>query len=546
MLKSLTPSEEKLLEAFFNPKCFAETLFTEGSPDGWLTGEPAVKVRLYQIPFLQHDTCLVDDNRLTQQENFDKRKVAGTLWLICGRLIGKTFISLGINILAKGVQNICKQIVVASYDLAHIKLFVDKVCNTFDSHPFFKKFKKNMKRGNPDYEIKLKNQTEILSVNTNVKGKNPGASHWGKHAHYYYEDETQATTDKSDEPRIDAISELGCIDCLCGIPLVTKTSPLGKKLKDRAASKKYLVKLPQYVNKNFTEEKRIERIKQYGGENTVGYKVNVEAILIEGAYGAFEMSEVRDNYAEDKFIKLFEITPETYDDFKNILILDKYKNAEQVLIGVDVGDRANTEIVIVFKINKKYYYAYRITTFKLSLTKQLPELLYWIFNKLEVNYIGIDSTTMGKAVYERMVELLPAKKIGERFINRVIWCSFSETMKTGYEKDEEGNLKVDEKSNEYIEKYEPTLPFCVQKLRDMFFDKLFVIPTDDYAFDEQFSSYLEFISGNRISYDSTTANHIVQAFEVLAKVIWEIENLMDKELENQEDDEAIGFFGLDK
>ena len=89
MLKSLTVAEEQMLTGLFNPKCFAETLFTEGVPDGWLNGEPCVHIRLYQLPFLQYDTVIEDDNRLTRQQNFDLRKIAGELFVICGRLIGK-------------------------------------------------------------------------------------------------------------------------------------------------------------------------------------------------------------------------------------------------------------------------------------------------------------------------------------------------------------------------------------------------------------------------------------------------------------------------
>lgn len=546
MLKSLTHEEELLLAGIFNPKCFAETLFTENSPDRWLIGEPTITIRLYQIPFLQHDSVLVDDNRLTKQVNFDRRKKCGELLLICARLIGKTFIALGINPIAKGVQNITKQITCGSYDLKHLKNYLDKICNIFNSHPFFKKFKESMKRGNPDYEIKLKNGVEYYSVNTNVKGKEPGKGFWGKHSHFHFHDEYQAETEKSNEPRIDAIQEIGCIDCLCGIPLTTKSSPLGKILND-SSKKNKIVKLPQYVNKSFTEEKRIDRIKQYGGENTIGYKVNVEAILVEGAYGAFDMKTVRDCYNSNYTIKLFEITPENFDTYKTDLIIEPLENATLTYIHVDIGDRTNTEICVTFKINKKYRYTYRITTFRLSLTKQLPELLKWIYDKVNADFLGVDSTTMGKAVWEKMVELLPSVKIDDREINRVIWCSFSENMLTGYEKDKDAKVKLDD-NGKPIEKHEHTMVFTVRKLRDFFFDKIFEIPEDDYAFDDQFSNYSELVSGNRISYDSASERHIVQAFEVLAKMIWETEYLADEKLNIQptEIDPTIGFFGLNK
>jgi len=546
MLKQLSEKEEQLITLFFNPKCFAETLFTEGSPDSWLTGGETINVRLYQIPFLQHDSVLVDDNRLSKQENFDRRKMAGEILLICSRLIGKTYISLGINILAKLVQNTGKQITAAAYDLKHLKNYLDKTCNIFESHPFFKKFKRSMKRGNPDYEIKCKNDMELVSVNTNVKGKEPGKAFWGSHANYHFHDEYQQEVEASEQPRIDAISELGCINCYAGIPLCTKNSPLGKKLGDVKYCKKHLVRLPQYVNKTFTEEKKIERIKQYGSQESVGFKTNVEAIMVEGAQGAFDMEKVRACYVSGKTIKLFELTPDNYNDFERILIIEPLKNASKTFIHVDVGDSTNTEICITYKIGKKYFYTYRITTFRLSLTKQLPNLLKWIFDKVKADYLGPDCSTMGKAVWERMVDLIPPIEKDGKKIDRVIWTSFSQNMITGFEKDENGNIKRDDKGNP-LEKREHTMVFTVQKLKELFFDKLFVIPEDDYAFDEQFSNYLELVSGNRISYDTATECHIVQAFEVLAKMIWDTEFLAE-ENPNQETEsqEVVGFFGLNK
>jgi len=917
MLKQLSEKEEQLITLFFNPKCFAETLFTEGSPDSWLTGGETINVRLYQIPFLQHDSVLVDDNRLSKQENFDRRKMAGEILLICGRNTGKTFCGLGINIAAKLIQTIKKQITCGAYDLKHLKLYLEPLCTLFSSHPFFKKFKKGMKRGNPDYSIECKNGTEMASVNTNVKGKDQGNSHEGRHSHYYYEDECfdfktpiiakkngkiekemlgtvvndeqfsevlvydfelknyrfskilrrikkeekdsevyelrlentclgkkekvlicsknqefytskgwkkiteltnsdyiktleplalshtqkqvlvgtllgdtsidrgvcansrihlvhatkqkeylnykkeifneffinnidftkksiskdyltefkgttchvnssssgafnefinfkkdvenfksllnqymteislafwymddgnrgtsninlhtsgfsneynkilvdliktkfnieasikiskskynylyfdkinsvkfinlikpyifpimkykiipqwdimravcenkldellnytdltsktislgelkvltitkrinhkktyydlttetgnffanrilvhncQNATEKSDAPRIDAVSELGCVDFLCGITNTVKNSPLGKKLNNKEYADKHWVRVPQYVNKNFTEEKRIKRIKDYAGENTIGFKTNVEAIMVEGAQGAFDMGKVRACTTDKKTIKLFEITPENYNDFERILIIEPLKNASKTFIHVDVGDSTNTEICITYKIGKKYFYTYRITTFKLSLTKQLPNLLKWIFDKVKGNYMGLDSTTMGKAVWERMVDLIPPIDKNGKKIDRVIWCSFSQNMLVGFEKDEDGNIKRDEKGNP-IEKYENTIVFTVQKLKELFFDTLFVIPEDDYTFDEQFSNYFEVISGNRIKYEPAGPCHIVQAFEVLAKMIWDTEFLAE-ENPNQETEsqEVVGFFGLNK
>jgi len=59
----------------------------------------------------------------------------------------------------------------------------------------------------------------------------------------------------------------------------------------------------------------------------------------------------------------------------------------------------------------------------------------------------------------------------------------------------------------------------------MFYDKKFDIPDDDYKFENQFSSYVSTISGNRIVYGSTTEDHYVQSFQVFAILEWMTEQL---------------------
>jgi len=361
---------------------------------------------------------------------------------------------------------------------------------------------------------------------------------WGHHTDINFQDEIQAESDVAYSKKIDAIGEMGCIEVLCGIPLVTKVSPLGKILKDRTKQKNIL-RFPQYISTYWNQKVREERERQYGGINTIGYKVNVEAELIEGAEGAFDMQRVRDNYDPNKIIKAFEITKENYSQFFNILILDSYANAEKIFIFADIGDTAATEIGIAFKVNNKYHLVYNITAFRLS-DKELSTLLIWIFKKVNADFISVDCTVMGKPIYRQLSEVLDIVKDG-KVIKRVIWCAFNESVTVGYEKDDNGNIMLDGNGLP-VERRENTIIFAVQKLREMFYDKLFVIPDNFIKFDEEMSSYLQLVSGNKVIFDSTTDDHVVQMMQVLAILIWQTEQLPAININMKPKKTSLGIF----
>lgn len=62
-------------------------------------------------------------------------------------------------------------------------------------------------------------------------------------------------------------------------------SPLGDMLADKN-NKKFICHLPQYVRPDWNKKTEEEKISKYGGRFSTAYRLNVEAELLEGAYGS--------------------------------------------------------------------------------------------------------------------------------------------------------------------------------------------------------------------------------------------------------------------
>jgi hypothetical protein len=545
MIQKLTDEELMFMECFYNPQCATESLFSDGTPRNWNDGKKCIRLRLYQRPFLCKDSTLADDNLLSEAENFRKKIAVGTRFVICARKIGKTFVALTANILLKLIHYNDKEMTMASYDEKHVDKVLDTIREFLTAHDFFKCYKKGIK-GSPEYKIDTKNGNTLFGINETVKGKNPGENWWSHHTFINFQDEVQAETEEAFLKKIDAVSDFGVLEVLCGIPLITKVSPLGKLLKE-PQNKKHLIRLPQAVSSLFDDIAKNGRVRAYGGEESTGYKVNVSADLVEGASGAFDMEVVRSNYNKKRIIKKFEITKKNFDRFEQVLAIDEIKNADCIFIASDIGDAVATEIAVIALINGRYIPIYNITTYRLSLTKELPQLMMYIFKKVSANYISVDSTIMGKAVYEILAENLNESIKDEegkiiKIIKRVYWCAFNENIVTGYEKDEKTGKILKDKNGNLIEKKEKCLPFAVSRLQQLFFDKKFEIPADDFKFDNQFSSYVSVISGDKLVYSSITdEDHYVQAFEVFAILEW-YTNGLTKVLPRENKKKSIGTF----
>jgi len=543
MIKNLTEEELFFAESFYNARCLVECTFSKGTPRNWNDNKPCIKLRPYQRPFLGFDSAIEDDDRLTEVQNFRRRIEVGTRTIVCARKIGKTYLALIANILLKLVHYRDKEMTMASYDEKHVNKVMDGVKEFFSYHNFYKSYKQTL-RGSPEYLIETKNGNKLFGINETVKGKSPGENWWGHHTFINFQDEIQAETEVAYSHKIDAVSDFGVMEILCGIPLITKVSPLGRILRDRTY-KKNLIRLPQYVSCLWDDITKESRIRDYGGQESAGFRINVAADLIEGAMGAFDMDRVKTNYNKKRIIKRFEIAKKDFKNFKSLLIIEPIVNADRVYVISDIGDSAATEINVIAKINNRYHLIYNITTYRLSLTQELPDLIEYIFKTVKANFLSLDCTIMGKPIYEILSERLNEihkdnKGNIVKTIKRVFWCAFNESIVTGYEKDDNGLTITDTKGNP-TEKKENTLIFSVRRLNELFYDKKFDIPDDDYKFENQFSSYVSTISRDKVLFGSTTDDHYVQCFEVFAILEWLTEQLPTISIDPNEKP-AMGIF----
>lgn len=513
MYKPLTEEELEFLECFYNPACLIESTTPITNIEGWnVIDSPCVELRTYQLPFIAYDVCLEDDNKKTDYENFKLREGAGTLLVISARKIGKTFVALVRNILVKLVTYSGKEMTISCYDALHVKKVADEICDYLENHLFFRQYKKGINRS-PVYDIKTKNGNWLQSVNENITGKKIGQQWWSHHTDFNFQDEIQATTNEAYDKKIDARGEKGCIEILAGIPLICKGSPLDNFLKV-SENKNRVVRLPQYISPYWNEQVKAVRVKEYGGENSTGYLINVAAETVEGAYGAFNLAKIRELcYREDKIIKEFEVSDKDFFRFRNILALSPALNATKTYVAADVGSSAATEIIVVNEVNGIYKLAYNITSYKLT-DKELFELITYIAEKTLANYVGVDCTIMGAPVHRQLVEVFGSKK--------VIWVAFNENVTIGFERNEEGNFVYDNNGNP-IERLENTLVYSVQRLRELFYEGRIEVPAEWSKFDEQFSAYLQLVKGSRVSFDSAKEDHLVQAFQVFSMLQWRTE-----------------------
>lgn len=517
MQKKLKEEEIKFCECLHDPVALIENLIPldvkiekpANNPSNWNIDTPCIKIRQYQNMFLSWEYMLADDDRLSPQENFENRRKVGTNYLFCGRKIGKSFIGLDCDNLCSLIINDNYETCFASFDFLHLRTRMEFVCRYVEDHPFLKIFhlrnrKKSVNRGN--YWISTENGSQIYSINENVKGKNVGAGYHQVHFQRFLYEENSYETEQGYSKRIDSSGELGFIERLSGIPSFHKSSPAAKIFGD-SEKRKFLVRLPEYVSPLWNEKARKQRAKEYGGEETIGYRVNILAEIVQDAHSVYDMEKVRANFNENKLIKHFEIGKQSYSDFKNIIIVDNLKNSDKCYVNADIGDSgAPTEIAIIFEVKQKYLYRFNITLNGLD-HKEETEIFLWLFNKLKNVFINLDVTDgKGRAIYRDLARVINPKYLG--------WVHFAEKVVVGFEKDDDGNIVCDSKGK-LIEKLEYVAEFSIQHLKELFYDKKFDLAMDD-KLDRQIDGIVQVSSGNRIVFDSVCEDHLHQAFQVFA------------------------------
>ena len=318
--------------------------------------------------------------------------------------------------------------------------------------------------------------------------------------------ETEEVYDK----RKDALSELGAIFRISGMTNFTPQSPAGKAYYG-AETHKHVLNYPQFISPFWDLNEKNQRLEQYGGEGTIGYRMFVKGEIVEDGITTFDMQRVRAaSIFENKEVKHIEITKDRFVHFKTFIIVERPGNCESLLVASDIGLHV-TEINIFSKVNTKYEYLYNITLNNLTDDEQATIFKY-IAAKTQANVVALDcGDGMGRAIYNELEKTISK--------DNLVWYDGSMKLAVGFELNDKGEVIFEKGIPIYKE--EVMAEWSVKYLRDLLYQGNFIIP-EDFKFISQISQVVGMTSGNRIIYKctSTQGDHLFDSFRVAAIAIW--------------------------
>ena len=430
----LSPEELDFMETLYNPVAAAECLFSDlESPNFSEFDERCSEVRWYQYLFMSFEYLIdYDLVKIGKKAAFRLREMAGSVYALCGRLIGKTIMVESVDILLSMLLMGNERVGLTSLDLLHIRGVIEDVIRGLEHHPIYALLNPKITRS-PNYRIELSTGYLLESVNQNLSAKLPGVSFHQKHFSRLYSEECSYETDEVFKKRAESVGEYGCVIRASGMTNFTRYSPIGRIFYS-LEYKPHVVNMPQLVSPAWDARAKRVAMEKHSGEETASYRIYVMGQVIEEGLSVLDMERVRRHYLDDKTIKHFEVGKDQFERFRDLIIIDKMKNAEKVWIAADIGESAPTEIAIFFQIPTndlpKYRYAYNITLYNLT-DKQQEVVFEWIASQLGAHFVAIDTTEgTGRAIFRRLEE-----SIGKE---HMVWVSFNEKLIVGFEKDQKG------------------------------------------------------------------------------------------------------------
>jgi hypothetical protein len=286
---------------------------------------------------------------------------------------------------------------------------------------------------------------------------------------------------------------------------------MGKVLKD-SRKKHWIWKLPQFVREDYSDEIHQKLAEEHGGEKSTSFRLNVEAITLEGAYGFWDMARLKEaSLKKTRRIKCFEIDKETFADFSSRIHVDRLAGSEQCFIIADMGfGSAPTEIIILFFNGKKYIYSYNITLYRLVREEQ-AEIFNWLYNQLKGGFIGIDATSDDGETLEYVHKLGVPR-------SHLLKVKLNENIETGFQRDESGEILFD-KTGIPLMQLENSRQFAFQELEKLMYSGLMEIPYDEKFLNQFTSTIAKQTKGMKTIYENkSSADHVHSAFEIFAIV----------------------------
>lgn len=517
MKVSLTDKELDFLECLYNPSALIENLIPSSvdAPQSWNDEADCLRVYNYQFPMLNYSMMYADDSRLTPEQNFQKKIGAGTLYNISARNIGKSLISIDCDSALDIIHMPSSETMLASFDDKHLKDREDRIAQLVETHKFFIMYhlggqKKTVNRGNK-FKIQASNGYVMKGANEKVGTPQEGEQFHGIHAKVIRYDEASYMSEKGTQKRIDSVHPYGAIERYAGIPDLRIGSPLGKILVD-PKKRKWVCRLPQFVREDWNAETKQKKIEEFGGEESLGYKLNVAGELLEGAMGKFDIERIKSKcIVQDKQVKVIEISKTNFHNFEKLISIDRVP-CDQIYIASDIGTTGSpSEIIILFGSLKdaKYHYKYRynIPLFNLT-TQQQAQIFKYLYDTLGTAFISLDCTNSdGRSIADELNIL----GVPEAHITR---CKFNTNMVVGFKTLPDGTVELDN-TGKPVEKLENSLDWANTQLEVLWYSGKVEIPYDQ-KFLREVTGYLEKVVGNKKTYGSTTTDHHLQSHQCFA------------------------------
>lgn len=514
MHSAIKESEIEFMEHYSDPTAMTECLIPENInvPQSWPNCE-CLTLRNYQFAMQNYSSLIAEDYELSKLENVKLKRQAGNLFSIGARNLGKSLF-LWIDTLLTIIHGV-KEACISSFDDLHLQKVTGVISLYAESHKFLKVFhlkqetsrSKTVKR--KPFEVVTEHGTIVKGINENVGSDSPGTGFHGLHFDYLNYEEFSYASDIGAKKRVDSGNSLGYIERLSGIPDLCIGSPLGKVLKD-PKKKAWIWRLPQFVREDYSDEVHEKLADEHGGEQSASFKLNVEAITLEGAYGFWDMARLKESsLKKNTRIKNFEVGKENFNDFRNRIHVERLSGSEQAFIAADMGfGAAPTEIIIIFFDGKKYKYTYNITLYRL-VRKEQAEIFNWLYEQIGGAFIGIDATSDDGETLEYVYEMGVPRK-------HLLKIKLNVNIETGFKKDENDEIIFDSNGNLEMQ-LENSRQFAFQELERLMYGKIMDIPFCEKFLNQFTSTIAKQTKGMKTIYDNkSSADHLHSAFEIFA------------------------------
>ena len=361
-----TPEEVEILLTFADRERFAHKFFTDRTGNSW-------KVRPYQRDSL----CSYSSRKLLQ----------------CGRDVGKTA-EIEIFLIWASMCYENREGLLAVQLENHLVPTMERIISRIQDVPDFASSLISIQR-KPSYRLVFKNKFILWGKIAGPRG----ANFQNTHVDFCCIDEGQNMADIAWGELYQAINHGGW-QWVYGVP-----NGIRNQFYRLSNEKIEIHNWPSTINPDFTEERRQELIRLYGGEDSPGYIHQVLGLHGAPAEGVFDA----DAYTEcvERSLEHFDIVLKKSDleefDYTEIFNLPKPPEAQAFFFGADLGYAQDpTEIVGWYSTGSKLAAFLRVSFRGVPYNLQ-QEVIFHLYKKYRFAAMGIDRGASGQAVIDNLI-----------------------------------------------------------------------------------------------------------------------------------------------